>query len=414
MPHAHETIERVFREEYGRIIATLIRLTGSFDRAEEAVQDAFTSASATWQSDGIPRNPGAWLTTVAHRKLVDSIRREKTREAKQSQLEYETERVHSVDPLQSLASEAEYPDDRLRLIFTCCHPSISQENQIALTLRTLGGLTTNEIARAFLLPEATLAQRLVRAKNKIRLAGIPYEVPAIEVIGERLESVSSVIYLVFNEGYSATGGDSLLRTDLCAEAIRLGRLICGLLPDEPENVGLLSLMLLQDSHRNARIDSMGELVTLEEQDRTLWDQNEIRDGLKLIEQALRLRRPGPYQLQAAIAAVHAEARTAAETDWTQIAALYQELRRFLPSAIVDLNYAAAVAMAGSLDEGLRLVETSNRSGILDSYFSYHAARADLLRRLNRFAEARAAYSRALELTTNNVERKYVARRLKEL
>jgi len=245
MPHAHETIERVFREEYGRIIATLIRLTG-FDRAEEALQEAFTSASATWPTDGVPRNPGAWLTTVAHRKVVDSIRRDKTREAKQYQLEYETERLQIDEPLQGTNGE-EYPDDRLRLIFTCCHPSISQDNQIALTLRTLGGLTTGEIARAFLLPETTLAQRLVRAKNKIRLAGIPYEVPAIEVIGERLQAVSSVIYLIFNEGYSATSGDSLLRRDLCAEAIRLGRLICELMSGEPENAGLVR------DHRRSRI-----------------------------------------------------------------------------------------------------------------------------------------------------------------
>jgi len=413
MPHAHETIERVFREEYGRIVATLIRLTGSFDRAEEALQEAFTSASATWPADGVPRNPGAWLTKVAHRKVVDSFRRDKTREAKQSQLEYETERLQFDDPLQSTNGE-EYPDDRLRLIFTCCHPSISQENQVALTLRTLGGLTTGEIARAFLLPETTLAQRLVRAKNKIRLAGIPYEVPAIEVIGERLQAVSAVIYLIFNEGYSATSGDSLLRKDLCAEAIRLGRLICELMPDEPESVGLLSLMLLQDSHRNARIDKTGDLVTLEEQDRDLWDQDEITEGLKLIQQALRLRRVGPYQLQAAIAAVHAEAKTGAETDWDQIAALYQELRRFVPSAIIDLNHAAAVAMSGRLEDGLKLVEQSNDSGVLNSYFSYHAARADLLRRLNRFDEAQDAYKLALELTTNQVERKYVMKRLSEL
>jgi len=412
MPHAHETIERVFREEYGRIIATLIRLTG-FDRAEEALQEAFTSASATWPTDGVPRNPGAWLTTVAHRKVVDSIRRDKTREAKQYQLEYETERLQIDEPLQGTNGE-EYPDDRLRLIFTCCHPSISQDNQIALTLRTLGGLTTGEIARAFLLPETTLAQRLVRAKNKIRLAGIPYEVPAIEVIGERLQAVSSVIYLIFNEGYSATSGDSLLRRDLCAEAIRLGRLICELMSGEPENAGLLSLMLLLDSHRNARIDATGELVTLEEQDRNLWDQEEITEGLNLIQQALRLRRVGPYQLQAAIAAVHAEAKTAEETDWNQIAALYQELRRLVPSAIVDLNHAAAVAMSGRLEDGLKLVEQSNVSGVLNSYFSYHAARADLLRRLNRFGEAQDAYTLALDLTTNQVERKYVRKRLSEL
>jgi len=413
MPHAHDTIEQVFREEYGRIIATLIRLTGSFDRAEEALQEAFTSAAANWPTDGVPRNPGAWLTTVAHRKVIDSIRRDKTREAKQSQLEYETERLQIDDPLEGVNGE-EYPDDRLRLIFTCCHPSISQENQVALTLRTLGGLTTGEIARAFLLPEPTLAQRLVRAKTKIRLAGIPYEVPEIEVIGERLQAVSSVIYLIFNEGYSATSGDSLLRRDLCAEAIRLGRLTCALMPDEPENLGLLSLMLLQDSHRNARIDATGELVTLEEQDRTLWDQDEISEGLSLVEQALRIRRVGPYQLQAAIAAVHVEAKTAAETDWAQIAALYQELKRFIPSAIIALNHAAAVAMSGRLEDGLKLVEQSNDSGVLDSYFSYHAARADLLRRLNRSDDAREAYTRALELTTNQVERKYVIRRLSEL
>jgi RNA polymerase sigma-70 factor (ECF subfamily) len=413
MPHVHETIEKVFREEYGRIIATLIRLTGSFDRAEEALQEAFTSAAANWPTDGVPRNPGAWLTTVAHRKVIDSIRRDKTREAKQSQLEYETERLQIDDPLEGVNGE-EYPDDRLRLIFTCCHPSISQENQVALTLRTLGGLTTGEIARAFLLPEPTLAQRLVRAKTKIRLAGIPYEVPEIEVIGERLQAVSSVIYLIFNEGYSATSGDSLLRRDLCAEAIRLGRLTCALMPDEPENLGLLSLMLLQDSHRNARIDATGELVTLEEQDRTLWDQDEISEGLSLVEQALRIRRVGPYQLQAAIAAVHVEAKTAAETDWAQIAALYQELKRFIPSAIIALNHAAAVAMSGRLEDGLKLVEQSNDSGVLDSYFSYHAARADLLRRLNRSDDAREAYTRALELTTNQVERKYVIRRLSEL
>jgi len=413
MPHAHDTIEQVFREEYGRIIATLIRMTGSFDRAEEALQEAFTSAATNWPKDGVPRNPGAWLTTVAHRKVVDSIRRDKTREAKQTQLEYEAERLQIDDPL-AAANGEEYPDDRLRLIFTCCHPSISQENQVALTLRTLGGLTTGEIARAFLLPETTLAQRLVRAKTKIRLAGIPYEVPPIDVIGERLQAVSSVIYLIFNEGYSATSGDSLLRRDLCAEAIRLGRLIFALMPDEPENHGLLSLMLLQDSHRNARIDATGELVTLDEQDRNLWDQQEISEGLRLIEQALRLRRVGPYQLQAAIAAVHVEAKTAAETDWTQIAALYQELKRFIPSAIIALNHAAAVAMSGRLEDGLKLVDQSNDSGLLDSYFSYHAARADLLRRLNRANDARAAYTRALELTTNQVERKYVMKRLSEL
>src|SRR5712692_8938216 len=272
MQPATETLEQVFREEYGRIIATLIRLSGSFDLAEEALQEAFTSAAATWEQKGAPRNPGAWLTTVAHRKLLDAVRREKTKSDKETELEYEIERLHPYDEPELFEETMEYADDRLRLIFTCCHPSLNRESQVALTLRTLGGLTTTEIARAFLLPEPTLAQRLVRAKSKIRLAHIPYEVPRLEILAERLASVQAVIYLIFNEGYTATAGDQLVRTDLCAEAIRLGRLLCGLLPNEPENIGLLALMLLQDSRRNARMNEQRELVTLEDQDRSRWDR----------------------------------------------------------------------------------------------------------------------------------------------
>lgn len=431
MPQASEILEHVFREEYGRIIATLIRLSGSFDLAEESLQEAFAVAVTAWERDGVPRNPGAWLTTVAHRKLLDAVRREQTKTEKQSELEYETWRLQPESaPLSTLGDDAAfqsnypnahsetYSDERLRLIFTCCHPSLNQESQVALTLRTLGGLTTGEIARAFLLPEPTLAQRLVRAKSKIRLAGIPYEVPPRELLPERLASVRAVVYLIFNEGYSATTGDNLIRTDLCAESIRLSRMLVELVPDDPENVGLLALLLLQDSRRHARIDQNGELVTLEEQDRALWDQKEIEEGLRLIQQALTLRptrsRVGAYQLQAAIAALHAEARTAAETDWRQIAGVYVELRRINPSPVVALNHAAAVAMSEGFAKGLNLIEAAGASGKLGQYYLFHAARADLLNRLGRGQEAQQAYARALELTTNQVEQKYVRRKLREL
>jgi len=414
MPQASETLEQVFREEYGRIIATLIRLSGSFDLAEESLQEAFASAVENWEKDGAPRNPGAWLTTVAHRKLLDTVRREKTKSDRQQELEYEVGRLQPYDELALFEEAVEYPDDRLRLIFTCCHPSLNREAQVALTLRTLGGLTTIEIARAFLLPETTLAQRLVRAKNKIRLAEIPYQVPPLEVLGERLASVQAVIYLIFNEGYSATAGDTLIRKDLCAEAIRLGRVLCELMPTEPENLGLLALLLLQDSRRDARSDEHGEFVTLDEQDRSLWDHSEIAEGVRLVEAALRLGRVGAYQLQAAIAAVHAEAKTADETDWPQIVALYKELMGINPSPIVALNHAAAVAMSEGFEEGLTLIEEAGASRKLDHYYLFHAARADLLRRLNRMQESATAYLRALELTTNRVEQQYVRRRLSEV
>ena len=414
VPLASEILEQIFREEYGRIIATLIRLSGSFDLAEESLQEAFASAAANWEKDGAPRNPGAWLTTVAHRKLLDAVRREKTKAEKQPALEYELERLQPYDQPRLLEESVEYPDDRLRLIFTCCHPSLSREAQVALTLRTLGGLTTTEIARAFLVPEPTLAQRLVRAKNKIRVARIPYEVPSLELLGERLSAAQTVIYLIFNEGYSATAGDSLVRRDLCIEAIRLARVLRELLALEPENLGLLALMLLQDSRREARMNEHDEIVTLEDQDRSRWDHKEIEEGLELIETALRLGRVGNYQLQAAIAAVHAEAKSADETDWPQIVALYKELMRLTSSPIVALNHAAAVAMSEGLEKGLSLLDEAGVSGKLDHYYLFHASRADLLRRLHRLQEAATAYTRALSLATNKVEQQYIRKRLIEV
>jgi len=404
-------IEQVFREEYGRIIATLIRVSGSFDLAEEALQEAFVAAVSKWELEGSPDNPGAWLTTVAHRKLLDALRRDRTRTDKHAELTYESSRLQPYVEPDMFEDVVEYSDDRLRLIFTCCHPSLTREAQVALTLRTLGGLTTTEIAHAFLVPEATLAQRLVRAKQKIRLAGIPYEIPSLDRIADRLLAVRAVIYLIFNEGYAASAGQSLIRNDLCTEAIRLGRVLCELLPDEPENLGLLALMLLQDSRREARVNEQGELVTLEEQDRSLWNAAEIEEGVNLVQKALRLRRVGSYQLQAAIAAVHAEARAADQTDWRQIVALYEELMRITSSPIVALNHAAAVAMADGCEKGLALIDAIGAGGALQNYYLFHASRADLLRRLHRHDEAVAAYETALSLTTNHVEQKYIRRRL---
>jgi len=414
MVDPNQMLEKVFREEYGRIVSTLIRLSGSFDLAEESLQEAFAAAVTNWEQNGLPKNPGAWLTTVAQRKLLDVRRREKTKADKQTELEYETERLLTSADFEVSDETVEYPDDRLRLIFTCCHPSLSQEARVALTLRTLGGLTTAEIARAFLLPEPTLAQRLVRAKNKIKVAGIPYEVPPLDVLPQRLASVQAVIYLIFNEGYSSTSGENLVRTDLCNEAIRLGRLLVQLSPYEPENLGLLALMLLQDSRRRARSTSQNDLVTLEEQDRSLWDQIEIAEGLELIERALKQGRVGNYQLQAAVAALHAEAKSAEETDWAQIAAIYRVLSRMNSSPIVALNHAAAVAMSVGPEKGLSMIDEVEHAGKLDDYYLLHASRGDLLRRLRRFDEARTAYVRALELTSNQVEKNYIRRRIEEM
>jgi len=414
MSQAREKLEQVFREEYGRIIATLIRISGSFDLAEEALQEAFISAATKWEVEGTPNNPGAWLTKVAHRRLLDTFRRDKTHTDKQTEIAFEATRLQPHVEPELIEDAMEYPDDRLRLIFTCCHPSLTREAQVALTLRTLGGLTTTEIAHAFLLPEPTLAQRLVRAKQKIRLARIPYEIPSVDRIADRLSAVQAVIYLIFNEGYAASTGQNLIRNDLCAEAIRLGRVLCELLPDEPENIGLLALMLLQDSRRNARVNDNGELVTLEEQDRSRWDAREIDEGVNLVQRALRLRRVGIYQLQAAIAAVHAEAQTASETDWRQIVALYEELLRLTASPIVALNHAAAVAMSEGFERGLGLIEAANENDALQNYYLFHASRADLLRRLHRYDEAASAYEIALSLTTNRVEQDYIRGRLRSI
>jgi RNA polymerase sigma-70 factor (ECF subfamily) len=410
--HDHRTtVESVFRNESGRIIAGLIRVSHSFDLAEEAMQDAFAAAVVSWQADGVPDNPAAWITATARRKLVDYARREQTRRNNEGQLLYEYEsRTSTIDDDMNQPFE----DDRLSLIFTCCHPAINMEAQIALTLRTLGGLTTTEIARAFLVPEATLAQRLVRAQRKIQQARIPYQVPAPESLPERLSAVQKVLYLVFNEGYSASSGDSLLRRELCAEAIRLARTLVELMPHNPENLALLALMLLHDSRRDARSTTDGQLIPLEEQDRSLWHRDQIEEGIHLVERALGRRNAGPYQLQGAIAAIHAEARTAEETDWKQIAALYAILNTAQVSPIVALNHAVAVAMSESLERGLAMIDELGAAGELESYRLYHAARADLLRRMGRNLEAIECYRRALSLTSNAVELRYLGRRLSSI
>lgn len=412
---AHRLVDRLFREEQGRAVATLIRVLGDFDLAEEAVQDAFIAALETWPARGVPDNPGAWITTTARNRAIDRLRRRRRLSEKIDTLGREATEsaLRSIDP-ESAEDAMHIADDRLRLIFTCCHPALAMDARVALTLRALGGLTTPEIARAFLLPEPTLAQRLVRAKRKIRAAGIPYRVPPPELLPERLDGVLHVLYLVFNEGYSATSGDSLVRRELSAEAIRLTRVVDQLLPGEPEVLGLLGLMLLHDARREARVGAGGELILLDDQDRSLWDRGRIAEGQALVRRALELGRPGPYQVQAAIAALHDEAGIPTDTDWAQIATLYRALRVMTPSPVVELNLAAAVAMADGPAVGLAMMDGIAASGELERYPYLHAARADLLRRLRRWSEAATAYRRALELTTNGAEQAYLERRLQEV
>ena len=383
----------------------MIGFLGDFDLAEEAAQEAFATAAERWPRDGTPSNPGAWLVSTARNRAIDRIRRDRTLAAKTKLLEVQ-EAVEDDE-----MDETTFPDERLELVFTCCHPALALEAQVALTLQTLGGLTTREVARAFLVPEPTMAQRLVRAKRKIRDAGIPFRVPPAHLLPDRLGAVLAVVYLIFNEGYGATAGDELVRPELSAEAIRLGKLLATLMPDEPEALGLVALMLLHDSRRDTRVSAGGDLVLLEDQDRGGWDRREIDEGVGLLERALRHRRPGPYQLQAAIAALHAEAESQDATDWSQIASLYSRLLHASPTAVVALNHAVAVAMARGPEAGLVLIDAI---GGLERYHLMHAARADLLRRLGRNDEARAAYQRALELDPAEPERRFLQRRLAAL
>jgi RNA polymerase sigma-70 factor, ECF subfamily len=410
-------VDRTFRHESGRAVATLIRVLGDFDAAEEAVQEAFVVALERWSRDGVPANPGAWITRVARNRAIDRLRRARTLDAKLPELErLEALRVAGDDEVDEVA-ESPVADDRLRLIFTCCHPALAPEARVALTLRTLGGLSTAEIARAFLTSESAMAQRLVRAKRKIREARIPYEVPATHQLPERLPSVLATVYLIFNEGYSASGSDELIRRELCAESIRLGRVLREIMPREREIDALLALMLLHDARRPARLDARGELVPLADQDRSLWDHEQIDSGLELARRALAVRgvvaplAPGPYALQAAIAAEHCRAATADDTDWDRIRLLYDWLVQAQPSPVVELNRAVAIAMAEGPQRGLEVIDAIEG---LDAYLHLHSARADLLRRAGRAREAASEYDRALELVANPVERSFLERRRAEV
>lgn len=401
-------IAAVFREESGKATATLTRSFDDLELAEESVQEAFLAALQRWPRDGMPQVPGAWITTTARRKAIDRLRRQRTFDAKAHLIAVEEAGVDSESP------DEAFPDDRLALIFMCCHPALAPSGQIALTLRAVGGLSTREIARAFLVPEATMAQRLTRAKRKIKRAGVPFRVPPPELLGERRDQVLHVLYLVFNEGYTVSGGDRLVRADLCTEAIRLGSVLNELMPDDQEVRGLLALMLLHDARRPGRVDERGNLVPLEQQDRSRWDREQIERGRGQLERALQAGNPGPYQIQAAIALAHAGAATAAETDWVHISWLYGQLTALQPTPIIELNRAVAVAMAEGPERGLELIDGIGRSGDLDGYHLYHSARADLLRRSGKHEEAAAAYRRAIALTGNERERAYLEGRLREV